>query len=146
MANLLDWLVPSRQPLEPAIPAGAAATLQAAPLAQALRVEWVLDPDVSDELAPPWPPRPFRPREPGVYRVLQEGLQPRPDRFVVAEAYSPGEADITPRTPALTGQAGAEGLDAAAVLRSVRGGLWPWLLAALLLLSLLEWGVDARGR
>lgn len=146
MANLVDWLVPSNQPLEPAIPAGAAATLHAAPLAQALRVEWVVDPDVSEDLAPPWPPRPFHPRTPGVYRVLQEGLQPQPERFVVAEAYAPSEADITPRTPALSGQSGAEALDAAAVLRSVRGGLWPWLLAALLLLSLLEWGVDARGR
>ncbi len=143
MANLLDWLVPSRDTVGQSVAPGSSLAVSGGPLAQSLRAESMLEPNAGQDLAPPWPARPFRPTTPGVYRVLQDQ---EASGYVVADAYAPTEADISPREPtALTADLQDDG-NVRGVLRSVRGGLWLWLLAALLLLSLLEWGVDARGR
>ena len=139
MANLLDWLLPRPESAPRIVAPGAALPLETSPLAQQL---WVETPDGSRlDLAPPWPPRPFRPPSPGIYRAVQELEGGKEESLVVASGYHPREADLTPRTPALSA---ADGVS----LPSSRGAVafWPWLAAAVLLLSLVEWWVDARGR
>ena len=96
MANLLDWLLPAAR-------GGAAnggtrlcSVSRAGPLAEQLRVE---DSEgTRHELAPPWPPRPFRPPAPGLYRVIQEGGSGRQESSLIAAPYDAGEADLTPRS------------------------------------------------
>jgi hypothetical protein len=146
MANLLDWLVPRPEGSPRSVAPGATLQLAASPLARTLRVESVEDAQTSEDLAPPWPPRPFRPAAPGVYRAIEDDPDHRVTTYVVADAFSSSESDLRPRQPdalaAQTAQSDAVGQ----VLRSVRSGVWPWLLALLLGLGVAEWVVDARGR
>jgi Ca-activated chloride channel family protein len=162
LANLLDWLVPRPETAPRAVPPGAAVMVDAAPLAQGVWAERVdaemgehgdaereavspgprvsASPRLAD-LAPPWPPRAFRPPAPGLYRVVQAGEGARQEQLVVADGYHPLEADLAPRVvdlPAVDGEPPP----------AARGALvfWPWLAAGILLLSLVEWWVDARGR
>jgi hypothetical protein len=65
----------------------------------------------------------------------------RQDSTLVAEGYHPLEADLrlgAPAIPAEDGQAAP----------AARGALafWPWLVGAVVLVSTVEWWVDARGR
>ncbi|TAK31215.1 MAG: VWA domain-containing protein [Chloroflexota bacterium] len=138
MANLLDWLVARPEAAPQTIPVGTSASVEASPLAERIWVE-TLDGQHYD-LAPPWPPRSFRPPAPGLYRVVQEGQEIRQEAALVADGYHPLEADLSPRTPDL---AAADGEPPA----PARGALsfWPWLAAAIVLLSLVEWWMDARG-
>jgi hypothetical protein len=148
MANLLDWLVPRPEGSPRSVAPGASLQLAASPLARTLRVESVFDVDghPSDDLAPPWPPRPFRPTAPGVYRAIEDDPDHRVTTYVVADAFSASESDLRPSQPdALSAQA-AQSDAVGQVVRSVRSGVWPWVLALLLGLASLEWVVDARGR
>lgn len=138
MANLLQWLLPRPEEAPRNVPPGVAAVVEPAPLAQQL---WVEGPDgTRHDLAPPWPPQPFRPPAPGLYRVVQEWPEGGQQSLLVAGGYHPLEADLTPHSLDLPT------VDDAAP-PSARGALafWPWLAAALLVLSLIEWWVDARG-
>ena len=139
MANLLDWLLPRPEDAPRAVAAGSAVALDAAPLSQQM---WVEGPDGSRlDLAPPWPPMPFRPPAPGLYRVVQSGDGGRQESFLIAGGYDPRECDLATRTVDIP--AADDG-----VVLSARGSItfWPWVAAALLLISLVEWWVDARGR
>ncbi len=138
MANLLDWLLPQPEMAPHSVPAGGDIYLEPTPLAQQLWVE------ASDgtriDLAPPWPARSFRPPAPGLYRVVQAWDGGRQESLLAAGGYSPQEADLTPRVLDLP-------VEGAAPTVSARGalGFWPWLAAGVLLISLLEWWIDARG-
>jgi len=138
MANLLDWLLPRPEAAPRTLSMGAELPLEPSPLATTV---WIEGPDgARTDLAPPWPPRPFRPRMPGLHRLMEEREGSRVESLVVAAGYHPQEADLSPRTPNLPiagegDQSPARGFTA----------FWPWLAAAVLLLSLLEWWVDARG-
>ncbi|HZR98616.1 MAG TPA: BatA and WFA domain-containing protein [Chloroflexota bacterium] len=139
LASLLDWLAPRDAGAVQAVAPGAAVAVEPAPLAE---VAWVEGADgARAELAPPWPPRPFQPPAPGLYRVIQAGEGMRQERVLVAGGYDPREADLAPRALDLPAAAG-EPLPAAG------GALayWPWLALGVVLVSLAEWWVDARGR
>jgi hypothetical protein len=164
MANLLDWLVPRPDAGPGTVPAGGEVSVDPAPLAQEVWAEEVssLASQVSSpastgeaggggtsdgrgkgavELAPPWPPRPFRPRAPGLYRVVQEGDAGRQESLLVAEGYHPQEADLNPRAQELPAAGGAPIPTALGVLP-----FWPWLVLGVVAVSLVEWWVDARWR
>lgn len=137
MANLLDWLLP-RGDAPMKVLTGSDLIMEPSPLVQQL---WVESPEgIRKELAPPWPPEPFRPSSPGLYRVIQESESGQQQSLLVAGGFHPQEADLTPRSIDLPVSGGTS-------LPPARGAfaLWPWLAAAVLLLSLLEWWVDARG-
>ncbi|MHB1416174.1 MAG: vWA domain-containing protein [Chloroflexota bacterium] len=139
MANLLEWLLarPDSGPhsLEP----GRDLVVTASPLAQEV---WVQGSQTEHEtLAPPWPPRPFRPANPGLYRVVQEGEAGRFESLVAANGYHPLEADLTPRNVDLPAQ---EGTALPAAHSAV--AFWPWLALLVLVISSAEWWLDARGR
>ena len=148
MANLLDWLAPRPETtLQPVTP-GSGLRIDVSPLATSLRAESALsdqdaDPAAPDTLAPPWPPRAFHPSRPGVYRLTTDTPDGPSTSYVVAEAYSPDETDLTRLTPSLVHDTPSQ---LATALSSVRAGIWPWLLAGLLLAAAAEWFVDARGR
>ena len=139
MANLLDWLLPMPEDAPRTIAAGSSVALEAAPLTRRM---WVEGPDGSRfDLAPPWPPMPFRPPTPGLYRVVQGRDGGQQQSFLVARGYDPQESDLAARTAEIPAAEGA-------VTLSARGAVtfWPWLASTLLLISLMEWWVDARGR
>ncbi|HEV8637396.1 MAG TPA: VWA domain-containing protein [Chloroflexota bacterium] len=137
MANLLEWLLPRGEGAPRTIAPGAAARIEPSPLATEV---WVEDGDGRRELlAPPWPPRPFRPAAPGLYRVVQVGGGAQRESDLIAEGYHPAEAELAPRELALPAADGA-----AAAAQGTRV-LWPLLAGAVLALGLLEWWVDARG-
>jgi Ca-activated chloride channel family protein len=137
IANLLDWLLP-REDAPRKVLAGSELILDPSPLAQQI---WVESPEgVRKELAPPWPPETFRPSSPGIYRVTQEWEGGRQQSLLLAGGFQPQEVDLTPRHIDLPTSDGTS-------FPPARGAfsLWPWIAAAILLLSLLEWWVDARG-
>lgn len=137
LANLFDWLLPRPDAAPRAVVPGEALVIDPAPLAQQV---WVELPGGSRlDLAPPWPPRPFYPPAPGLFRVIQASEGGRSEALVVAEGYDPQEADLTPRTIELRASAGSPPVAARGAL-----AFWPWLAAAILLLSTAEWWIDAR--
>lgn len=144
MANLLDWLVPRPEASPRSVAPGESLQLDASPLAQSVRVESVLDPArPPEQLAPPWPPRPFHATTPGVYRAVEDAPDGQVATSVVADAFAASESDLRVHDPGL----GSTDADAVGrVLRGVQSGIWPWLLALLLGLGTIEWVVDARGR
>ena len=138
MANLLAWLLPRPDEAPRVVAPGGLATIEPAPLAQRV---WVEGPDGARvELAPPWPPRPFRPPAPGLYRVVQAGEGSEQVSTLIAEGYHPQEADLEPRPLALAAEGDAPPPAAQGAL-----AWWPWLAAAVLFVSLAEWWIDARG-
>jgi hypothetical protein len=160
VANLLDWLVPRPDEAPRTVPPGAALALEPGPLAEQVYAEPVAivpaapvtpagaqptaAPGVTrTELAPPWPPLPFRPEAPGIYRVVQQSTGGESELLVVAAGYHPTESSVAPASEALEVPM-AEGGSAP----SARGAAayWPWLAAFILVLSTVEWWVDARSR
>jgi hypothetical protein len=147
MANLLDWLAPRPAGNPRSVAPGAALQLETSPLAAALHVQSALDASrPPDELAPPWPARPFRAPVPGVYRAIEDDPDGAVTTLVVADAYAATEANITPTQPSALADQAAQPDAIGQALRSVRSGLWPWLVAGLLALAAAEWIVDSRGR
>jgi hypothetical protein len=147
MANLLDWLAPRPSGNPRSVDPGAALQLETSPLATRLRVESALDATLpAEELAPPWPPRPFHAAAPGVYRAVENDPDGPLTTLIVAGAYAASEADITPVQPVALASQATQSDALGQALRSVRSGLWPWLLAGLLALTAVEWVVDSRGR
>jgi Ca-activated chloride channel homolog len=139
MANLLDWLLPRPEEAPRIASPGAAVSIEPAPLAQQL---WVEAPDgTRHEVAPPWPPMPFRPSEPGLYAIVQEWPEGQQESLLVAGGYHAEEADLAPRSVELAASGDAPTAPARGAL-----SLWPLLAGAILLVSMLEWWVDARGR
>lgn len=139
MANLMEWLLPRPETAPRTVAPGAALSPEPSPLAQQLWAE--AGDGTRYDLAPPWPPRPFRPPEPGLYSVVQSWEGERQRSLLVASGYHPQEADLSPRSidiPAAKGEVSAP----------ARGALpfWPWLVAGVVGLALVEWWVDARGR
>jgi Ca-activated chloride channel family protein len=152
VANLLDWLAPRPEGSPRSVTAGADLQLQTSPLAQDLRIEPVLDTSdattgATEQLAPPWPARAFRPSAPGVYRAVEDDPDGQVSTtYVVAEAFSATESDLHVQEPHALSSQTAESDSLANIVRGVRSGIWPWLLGALLVLASAEWLVDARGR
>jgi Ca-activated chloride channel family protein len=147
MANLLEWLAPRPEGQTQVVAPGGALQVEASPLARSVRVTAVLDGSIAtQELAPPWPPRAFRPPAPGLYSVVEDDPDGPAVSYVVADAFAPSEADLGLVEPAAFAAQTTPGGDIGRVLNSVRAGIWPWLLAALLILATTEWLVDARGR
>ena len=147
MANLLQWLAPRPDGMPQNVAPGVSLQLDASPLASSVHIESVSDASAPPEqLAPPWPPRSFRPPRPGVYRALEEDPDGSVTTYVVADGFSQTESDLSPREPTALVSRTTQSSDVGQVLRSVRSGVWPWLLAILLGLAAIEWVVDARGR
>ena len=146
MANLLDWLAPRPAGNPRSVAPGATLQLDASPLASGLHIESALDAARPPEaLAPPWPAQPFRAPQPGVYRAVEDDPDGPVTTLIVANGYASSEADITPAQPvALAGQTTQSDAIGQA-LRSVRSGLWPWLLGGLLALAAAEWVIESRG-
>jgi hypothetical protein len=118
---------------------GDPAPIEPAPLAQQV---WAEGPDGARiALAPPWPPRPFRPPAPGLYRVVQSGEGGDQVSTLIAEGYQAEEAVLAPHALALPAERDAPPPAAQGAI-----AWWPWLAAAVLLFALGEWWVDARGR
>lgn len=138
MANLLAWLLPRAEEAPRAMAAGAAVAVESLPSAEEIWVESV-DGSGRERLAPPWPPRPFQPPAPGMYRIVQVGPGLRQETAIVADGYHPGESDPTPRVMELPAGDGSAAPVQAAL------ALWPWLAGAVLALSMIEWWTDARG-
>jgi Ca-activated chloride channel family protein len=147
MANLLEWLAPRAEGRMQVVAPGGAVQVLASPLARSVRVLSLLGgSSVVEELAPPWPPRSFHPPAPGVYQVVSDNPDGPAVSYVVADAFAPSEADLSVVEPAGFAAHAVQGSDIGQVLNSVRAGVWPWLLAALLVLATAEWLVDARGK
>ncbi len=148
MANILEWLSPRPDGNPQTVAPGTSLQLEASPLARSLRVEAIDSSGPAVELAPPWTARAFRPATPGVYRAIEDDPDGPVTTYIVADAFAPSEADLTPREPVALSSQGTQTNDLALaqVLRSVRSGIWPWLLAGMLGLGALEWLTDARGR
>jgi Ca-activated chloride channel homolog len=139
MANLLEWLLPRPGEAPRAVAPGVAIAIDAAPLA---REVWVEDAEGKrEQLAPPWPPVPFRPPLPGLYQVVQEGDGTRVEFALIADGYHHLEADLTVRSVEIPLAAG----DVPPIAQGAMA-FWPWLVALVLLLSMAEWWIDARGR
>lgn len=137
MANLLDWLLPRLEDMPRTIAPDGQLALDPMPLAQRAWAEDSAGQRV--DLAPPWPPRPFQPPAPGLYRIVQEGGNARQETLVVAAGYDPTEADLTSRTLDLSA---ADGLP---VVARAALDYWPYLAGSILLLGSIEWWIDARG-
>jgi hypothetical protein len=138
MANLMEWLLPALDPSPRAVALGTSFTIEPSALSEEV---WIEPPGGGrEDLAPPWPPRPFTPSRPGVYRAVQAGAGDSQELALTTNGYHALEADLTPRT------AGIPALEDP-MERVAHGafGLWPILAALVLLLSLVEWWVDARG-
>ncbi|MHB8992583.1 MAG: VWA domain-containing protein [Chloroflexota bacterium] len=138
MANLLEWLLPRPEMAPRTVAPGGALSPETSPLAQQLWVE--AGDGTRYDLAPPWPPRPFRPPAPGLYRVVQSWEGESQQFLLVASGYHPQEAELAPRSFELTAVEGDSPSPARGAL-----SFWPWLVAGVVLLSLVEWWVDARG-
>ena len=139
MANLLDWLLARADEAPRLVAPGAPVSLEPSPLAQQV---WVEGPGGERyQLAPPFPPLPFRPPAPGLYRVVQASEGGRQESLLAASGYHEAEANLAPR--ALDLPTADDSLPPPAHGATA---YWPWLAAAIVLLSLAEWWVDARGR
>ena len=144
IANLFDWLLPRPDVEARAVPPGGSVALATSPLAASVVVEPVEATgaaNTSAVLAPPFPARPFHPPAPGVYRVVQSGEDGDQESLLLAEGYLDAEADLTPRAIDLPAADGAPAAPAQSALL-----LWPFLAGGVILLSIVEWWVDARGR
>lgn len=139
MANLLDWLLPRPEDTPRIVAAGSTTALAASPLSELM---WVEGADGTRfDLAPPWPPLPFRPPSQGLYRVVQSGSSGQHASFLIAAGYDSQESRLATGAVDIKVASGSNVPPARSALN-----LWPWLAVALLLTSLIEWWVDARGR
>ena len=144
MLNVLSWLLPSELEVPDRVTPGEEVKINALPRAQKITVE---DPDgVVTGLAPPFPPPPWIPEKPGLFRLTQTVRADnqnvsRVSRLVAVNGYSEQESDIALKDIS-PGEAKIPPPSAPAP-RSLplTGGLT--LLA--LLVALLEWGVAGRG-
>jgi hypothetical protein len=153
--NLISWLRPPDLGLPAAVAPGEEVTVVPLPQAETVAVRQEApqrEPAGAGQvLAPPFPPVPWVAGEPGIYRVEQKLTGPgegetRASRLVAVNGYDPQEADLAVRPPPETG---GEGKTAGATSRGPGPRSWPLavpLAAAVLALSLVEWGVAGRGR
>jgi hypothetical protein len=88
----------------------------------------------------------FGRRRPGVYRVTEDDPDGPKTGFIVAAAFAASEADLSPREPTVLVSQTSGSQAVADTLRSIGLAVWPWLLAVVFGLGLVEWLVDARGR
>lgn len=150
--NLVYWLLPPALQVPGAAQAGREVTIAALPLAENITIE---GPDGSQtQLAPPFPPAPFVPAEPGLYRIVQRWQNPeRPGDIVevkqtfAVNGYHPGEASLSPKVPSGKGTGEKPGAPLQQVPATTRPvPLTTGLALAALLVALGEWGVASRGR
>ncbi len=138
MANLIDWLLARPDEAPRLVAPGAPVALKASPLA---RQVWVEGPEGERYgLAPPFPPLAFRPPAPGLYRVVQSADGGRQESLLAASGYHEAEVDLAPRVLDLP-----TGDDSLPPPAHGATAYWPWLAAAIMVLSLGEWWIDARG-
>lgn len=153
--NLVSWLQPPDLGLPAAVAPGEEVAVAPLPQAEAVAVRQEApqrEPAGAGQvLAPPFPPAPWVAGNPGLYRVEQDlegpagGPETRVSRLVAVNGYDPQEADLAVRRPGETGERQATG----AAPPRPRPRSWPLaapLAAAVLALSLVEWGVASRGR
>ncbi len=138
IANLMEWLLPGLDPAPRAVPLGTSFSVDASALSDEVWIE--LPGGGREELAPPWPPRPFTPTQPGVYRAVEAGPDGERQLVFTTNGYHPLEADLTARSVTIPAPDESMG-------SLLRGGVavWPLVAALVLGLSLLEWWLDARG-
>ncbi|MCG8403061.1 MAG: hypothetical protein MJA84_15935, partial [Firmicutes bacterium] len=145
MQNTLDWLSPPGLGVGRDIRPGDEVKFMSPPLAGELVVEddngglW--------NLAPPFPPAPWVPDEPGLYKIVAAREGGTVIQELAVNGYSAVEAGLAVRDPFSSGEAAAAaGVDGAADKPRRALPLASWLALAALLVITVEWGVASRGR
>jgi hypothetical protein len=143
MQNTVDWLLPPSLGVPSSVKPGDEVKLVPPPLARAVSVEGAEG--TVAELAPPFPPSPWVPSEPGLYRVVVYREGGTAVQEVAVGGYSAGEAGLQVKDPRGGGVA-----KAFSGLAGGRAGkplpLAQLLVMAALLVTVIEWGVASRGR
>lgn len=138
LTNLVEWLAPRAPALPGQLTPGTALPVPPLPLAEALDL---VQPDGSRiSLAPPWPAAPIQPQAPGLYQLVQvRGDGREVVSLLPVAGYLARESRIAPQPELPLAPAGTEPAPAQP------WPLWPWLALAALIVSFIEWWVDARG-
>jgi len=145
MQNILSWLLPPDLGIAGEAALGEEIKISAGARAQKITVE---NPDGTGlTLAPPFPPAPWAPEKPGLYRLTQyvqtDGQRTsRVSRLVAVNGYHEQESDITLKDAPFAGAEGAAPAGPEPRPLPLAGGLT--LLALAVVLA--EWGVASRGR
>ncbi|HAP94063.1 MAG TPA: hypothetical protein DCM26_05505 [Desulfotomaculum sp.] len=145
MQNVIYWLLPPDMGVPAQVRMGEEVKVNALPRAQKITAE--SPGDTVATLAPPFPPSPWAPEKPGLYRLTQtiregETRVSRITRLVAVNGYSDRESDIAVKNIRHPKTKKAQVSSAAH-----RPLPLTWGLALVALLAVLtEWGVASRGR
>jgi len=143
MQNTLDWLLPPALGVPGSIRPGDEVKIVPPPLARRMVVEDAGG--AAQELAPPFPPSPWVPAEPGLYRLIAYRDDGSTVREIAVNGYIAGEADLRARDPRGSGDRAAP-VEAEAGESRRALPLVQWLALSALLVVMVEWGVASRGR
>lgn len=143
MQNTLDWLLPPGLGVPQRVRPGDEVKILPPPRATGMTVE--SDNGAAWELAPPFPPSPWTPGEPGLYRLIAYREGGSSVYEIAVNGYHAAEADLRVRDPrrpeAPPGSGEQAGRGSGRALPLAR-----WLAMAALLVIIAEWGVASRGR
>jgi hypothetical protein len=145
MQNVLSWLLPSDLGIDDEAGLGEEIKITAGVRAQKITVE---NPDGTRlTLAPPFPPAPWIPEKPGLYRLTQDVRTDgerisQVSRLVAVNGYHEQESDITLKDAPFARAEGAARAVPEPRPLPLAGGLT--LLTLVVVLA--EWGVASRGR
>lgn len=143
--NTVEWLLPAGLGVSERVQPGDEVQIMLPPLARRLVVE-----DAAGnlkELAPPYPPAPWVPDEPGLYRLIAYRDDGSVVREIAVNGYNAGEAGLKVRDPRQAGSAAVTVTEDGPAAKAERAlPLARWLALAALLVIIIEWGVAGRGR
>ena len=142
LQNTVDWLLPPSLGMPSGAKPGDEVRIIPPPLTRSIAVEGT--DGAVEEIAPSFPPAPWIPAEPGLYRVVAYRDGETSVHQMAVSGYSAGEAVLGVRDPRRGGATGASGEQAGRKAEKPLPLAQPLVLAALLV-AVLEWGVASRG-
>ena len=138
--NIIYWLLPPQMEVSTQVSPGEEVKINALPLAG--KITMTGPENNSTTLAPPFPPSPWAPVKPGLYRITQTLKEEQINHLVAVNGYLEQEADLTVK--AIPSEEEKTGGNANKEPRPVP--LTQGLALLALLTVLAEWGVASRGR
>ncbi|HAG08624.1 MAG TPA: hypothetical protein DCK87_03530 [Desulfotomaculum sp.] len=138
--NIIYWLLPPQMELTTQVTPGEEVKINALPLA--VKITITGPEDTSTNLAPPFPPSPWVPVKPGLYKIIQTLKEEQVNHLVAVNGYLEQEANLAVK-------AIPPGIEKTGGIADKEPFPVPFAqgLALLALLTVLvEWGVASRGR